>query len=99
MSREEDKQAQEDKAALSALSVLIKNPDARIVIKYILKSLEVGTLPPQGLSGEILHDYLGFLRAGKSIWEMVSQADHVVAGLILAEIQKEKHDEFIKQNL
>lgn len=55
-----------------------------------MKHFAVGELPEIGLPDDIKAEYIGFLRAGQSLFEIVSQADSMAAGLILAQIQKEK---------
>lgn len=75
---------------LQDLSLVLKTSSGRAFIKYLLKNY--GEIPPQGLSGDLLHDAIGFQRAWKSIFEIASQADPTITGMLIAEIQKEKYD-------
>lgn len=88
----------EHQQMLMDLSLVLKTEAGKNLIKYFFKSFGVTELPPRGLPNDLKDEYLGFLRAGQSIFEIVSQADTIKAGLILAEIQKEKYDAANAQN-
>lgn len=81
------------------LSLILSTPHGQNFIKYLLKSFAVGDLPAINISDKLRDEYIGFLRAGQSVFEIVSQADNIKAGLILAQIQKEKMDAIAKQNI
>lgn len=77
---------------LQDLGLVLTTPHGQNFIKYLMKHFSVADLPPIGLPDEVRQEYIGFLRAGQSLFEIVSQADTNKAGLILAQIQKEKFD-------
>lgn len=84
-------------AKLDIAAVLSTLPGRRF-IKYLFDSLDVGMMPDQLMEGTILHDRLGFLRAGNSIFKLVAEASPEAAGLILAELEKERYDELVRKN-
>ena len=88
----------EHESMLLDLSAVLSTPQGQNFVKYLLKSFGVGDLPAIDSPVNLRDEYLGFLRAGQSIFEIVSQADNIKAGLILAQIQKEKMDAAILHN-
>lgn len=96
--REVQTEALEHENMLLDLSHILSTPQGQNFIKYLLKHFGVGDLPAVNIPPNIRDEYLGFLRAGQSVFEIVSQADDIKAGLILAKIQKEKYDEFKKMD-
>lgn len=89
----------EHETMLLDLGLILSTPQGQNFIKYLLKNFGVGDLPEINMPDKLRDDYIGFLRAGQSIFEIVSQADTIKAGLILAQIQKEKMDAFKTQNI
>lgn len=89
----------EHETMLLDLGLILSTPHGQNFIKYLLKHFGVGDLPEINMPDKLRDDYIGFLRAGQSIFEIVSQADTIKAGLILAQIQKEKMDAFKTQNI
>lgn len=79
-------------AVLDMIKVVLGTPAGRAFAKYLLKSFEVGELPPIGVENDYLRDKLGFLRAGVSVFEILAQANPDVTGTLLAQIQKEKYE-------
>lgn len=73
------------------IQAILATKNGKNFIKYLFESFEVGSLPPRGLTGEVLMDMLGFLRAGNSVFKIVAEANPEVAALLLAQIEKEKH--------
>ena len=61
--------------ALANLNTLLASNAGREFFKYLIYSFDVGTVPPMGLSEELTRDWMGFSRAGRSIFELISQAD------------------------
>jgi len=80
------------------LSLVLNTPQGQAVFKYMLKELEFGELPAVNIPANLRDEYIGFLRGGQLLFEYLSQADNIKAGLILAQIQKEKMDAAIAQN-
>ena len=83
----------EHETMVQNLSLVLNTDFGRGFIKYLLKHFGFGDLPAINSPENLRDEYIGFLRAGQSLFEIVSQADAIKAGLILAEIYKEKKDE------
>jgi hypothetical protein len=97
---QEEKQRKEHiehQDVLLAIGALLKTKEGLQLFKYLFKNLEVATLPEQGLQSEVLHEFLGFLRAGNSIYKLACEADAEVAASLLAKIEKEKYDDLREQ--
>lgn len=92
MSPQDIAMLREHEMVLDHLSDLMKLDKGRTIFKYLFKSLDVGELPERGIHGDLLFETLGFLRAGKSIFDLCSQANHKITAEILAELKKEKYD-------
>jgi hypothetical protein len=95
MSDEERAEALEHRDALLDIRAMLAQDHGRKFFKYLFKHLEVGQLPPLGLDGSLLNDKLGSLRAGRAIFEIVSEADAETAAKLLAEIEKEKYEKLV----
>lgn len=96
--REKDYEIKEHASMLMDLSLVLSTPQGQSVFKYLLKSFGVGELPDINIPTNLRDEYIGFLRAGQSVFEIMSQADNIKSGLILAQIQKEKYDVAMAQN-
>lgn len=84
------RERKEEQLAFNAISRILKTDEGVDLFKYLFKNFEVGTLPDRAMSGDELHEYLGFLRAGNSIFKIASAADSEASAAILANIEKEK---------
>ena len=82
----------EHRDVLLAIGVLIKQKEGLQLFKYLFKSLEVATVPDAGMEDKELHDLLGFLRAGNSIYKLVCEADFTIAASIISELEREKYN-------
>lgn len=87
------KESIEHQDALLSIAAIIKTDEGRKLFKYLFKSLDVMELPEKGIEGFELHDYLGFLRAGNSIYKLACQAASESASDILAKIERERYDD------
>lgn len=87
-----NKEAIEQRDAQLNLKAILATDPGRNFIKFLLVNFDVGELPEQGIEGVTLHETIGFLRAGQSIFQIVSQANRQIAGEILANIQGDKYD-------
>lgn len=81
----------EHREVLQNIQAVLATKAGKDFIKYLFRNFEVGELPVVGIEGSFLMDRLGFLRAGNSVFKIVSEANPEQAGLILAQIEKEKH--------
>jgi len=95
--QQELKEQLEHRDVLLAIGVLLKMKEGKQFFKYLMKSLDVGTVPEEGLEGFPLHNYLGFLRAGNSIYKLICEADFEEAALLLSKIEREKYDDLCEQ--
>lgn len=90
---QEHKERVEHQNTLLALGSILKTKEGQQIVKYLFKNFEVGNLPDRSFEGNILHEYLGFLRAGNSIFKLVSEADFEVSSQILAKIERERYED------
>lgn len=96
MTDEERAEALEHRDALLDLRAVLSSGFGRNFIKYLFKNFEVGHLPPIGFEGSLLMDKLGSLRAGRALFEIVSEADAETAGFLLAQIEKERYEKLVQ---
>ncbi len=87
----------EHQDALLAIGAIIDTKHGRALFRYLFKNLEVGTLPERFLEGNILHEKLGFLRAGNSIYQLACQAASDTTAQITASIEREKYEDLIQR--
>lgn len=87
----ERKEQQEYQDCILNIRAVLVTKTGKEFIKYLFKNLEVGDLPEFGMKDQILFEKLGFLRAGKSIYDLIAAADVDSAASILAQVTKEKH--------
>ena len=85
------KEIQEHQDVILNLRAILATPSGRDFIRYLFKSLDVAEVPEFGLEGNLLMDRIGFLRAGHSIFKLVSEADSDKCADILAKVEKEKY--------
>jgi len=103
-SQEETQQAEDNRIALEHRKVLndiraiITTNPGRDFFKYLFKTLDVTGHPEPGLPRDELLDRLGCLRAGRSIFNIVSQANPEIAGALIAENEKEYHAQILYEN-
>jgi hypothetical protein len=90
--KEVQAEMKEHETMLLDLGLVLSTPQGQNFAKYLMKHFGVGELPAINIPDKLRDEYIGFLRAGQSIFEIVSQADNIKAGLLLAQIQKEKYE-------
>jgi len=98
---EQEKERQEHlehRDVLLAIGAIIKTDEGRKLFKYLFKNLDVAGLPVQDLEGNMLHEYLGFLRAGNSIYKLACEADSEEAASLIAKLEREKYDNLCEQH-
>lgn len=91
MTNDEIKEQAEHQLVLRDIQAVIALKEGKNFIKYLFNSLGVCDMPELGLPESFLRDHLGFLRAGNSIFKIVSEASPEIAGLLLAQLEKEKN--------
>lgn len=97
ITQEEYAERIEHRDALLDVRAIVSTSAGIRFFKYLFKSLEVNELPELGLEGNLLHEKMGFLRAGNSIWKLVAEANAQVAANLLAENEKESYEKLVKQ--
>lgn len=95
---EENREHLEHRDVVLAIGVLLKSKDGCQLFKYLFKTLEIACVPEQGLKGEDLHEYLGHLRAGNSIYKLVCEADPEIAGSILSKIERDRYERLHREH-
>lgn len=100
LTAEEQKLAIEHRDVLLAIRAVIATKSGKVFVKYLFKSLSVAEVPEFGLEGNLLHDRIGVLRAGSSIFKIIAEANFEIAGSLVSEIQKELYAElYAEQNI
>ena len=96
---EERKEAQEHQEVLLAARAVIVTPQGKKLFKYFLKSFEVAQAIPRDLEPNQLHHFLGFHEAGTHFFKLLSEADSIIAGQLLTQVEKERQDEIYQATL
>lgn len=91
------KLAHEHQKTVEDIQTILASHAGRRFVKYLFKHLGVAVIPPQGLTGELLADQLGVLRAAQTVFKITAQADALAAGQILAELEKERYEELLAE--
>ena len=89
--QEETMQRSEHQEALQAIQAVVATTTGRHLLKYLFKLFEVGQLPDEGLSNDLLRSRLGELKVGRKFYELMSEAEPQQVALILAQIEREKY--------
>jgi hypothetical protein len=97
ISQEEIKERIEHRDAILNIRAVLATRPGKEFFKYLFKALAVGELPELGIEGTYLAERIGFLRAGNSIFKLTAEANFELAGLLLAEIEKDRYDELYKE--
>jgi hypothetical protein len=93
---EKEKERKENIAhrdVLLSIGAILATKEGKELFEYLFKNLDVAQVPEIGMQGMDLHDYIGFLRAGNSIYKLACEAAYETAASIIAKIEKEKYDE------
>lgn len=77
--------------ALLEINKILSTSSGQKFMKYLLQDLDYGEFPEIGLPENILHDRIGFLRAGQSVFKMIAQANPGIAGTLVGQIEKERY--------
>ena len=83
----------EHQNVLLAIGAILKTSEGWQLFKYLFKNFDVGKLPDIGMQPELRDEYLGFLRAGNSIYQLVCEADNEMGASILSKIQRENYEQ------
>lgn len=85
-------EALEHRDVLLAIGVLLKQKEGLTLFSYLFKNLDVAELPDRTLTGEDLQEYLGFLRAGNSIYKLACEADADIAASLLSQLERKRYE-------
>lgn len=97
LTQDEVSEALEHRDALLNLRALLKTGPGRNFFKYLFKYFNVTDFPDVGLEGMLLHDMLGKMRAGRSIWQLAAEADPQAAAELLALNEKERYAKLYRE--
>jgi len=95
--KKDRQEALEHRDVLLAIASILKSSEGIKLFRYFFKSFDVAKLPEQSMEGNILHEYLGFLRAGNSIYKLVCEADFEISASILSKLERERYDDINEQ--
>jgi hypothetical protein len=90
-------EAVEHQNVLLAIASIINTDEGRTLFSYLFKNFEVTTLPDKSFEGNMLHEYLGFLRAGNSIYKLACEAASEQAAQITAKLERKRYDDLLEQ--
>jgi hypothetical protein len=94
----ERKESIEHRDTLLAIAAILKTEQGQKLFRYLFKHLEVANLPERGLDNNTLQEYLGFLRAGNSIYKLACEAASEESSRILAKIERERYEHLYEQH-
>lgn len=94
---EDQREALEHRDMLMDVRAVLLTSHGQSLFRYLFRNLEVTELPQMGIEGNLLHDHLGFLRAGRSIFKLAAEANPELAGQLLASVEREKHDKLLRE--
>lgn len=83
--------------ALLAVRKILESPEGQDFMLFLFKTLQVGELPARGIEGIDLHETLGYLRAGHSVYQLAVQANPTTATNLMARIEREKYAEVLSK--
>lgn len=92
ISDEEMKERVEHRDALLDINAILMTDAGLRFFRYLFKNLDVGEVPELGLEGNFLHEKIGALRVGHSLFKLTSEANFEKAAKLLAQVEKEKYE-------
>lgn len=95
MEEELRKEAIEHRDMLLELREILATKSGRNFFKYLFKTLNVIELPAKGLENGDLMETIGYLRAGRAIFKLASEANADVAASLLADVEKERYAQLV----
>ena len=88
----------EHRDVLLAISSILKTKEGLQLFLYLFKNLDVTCVPERGMSEKDLHEYLGFLRAGNSVYKLACEADSETAASLLAKLERQRYEVLYEQH-
>ena len=83
--------------AVKNLKIILGYESGRIFFRYILREFDVLGSPPPHLSNDEMREEIAFRRYGASFLNLINLADPLVLGQLMADISREKHDEYVNE--
>lgn len=99
LTQEEFKERAEHRDTLVNIQAVLSTKPGKDFVKYLFKNFDVGEVPEIGLVGDLLMDKIGSMRAGNALFKIVSEANFEIAGQLLAQIEKEKYEEILRDTM
>lgn len=87
----------EHKEVLIAIAHILKTKEGLQLFTYLFKNLDVTMLPDRGMQANDLQEYLGFLRAGNSIYKLACEADSETSASIIAKLERKRYEDTYEQ--
>lgn len=97
LTQEEIKDRIEHRDMLLDIQAILVTKSGKNFFKYLFKYLDVSELPPLGLTGDMLMDKLGSLRAGNSVFKLVAEASPDIAGQLIAQNERDKNAQIYEE--
>jgi len=88
----------EHRDVLLSIGVILKTNEGQQFFKYLFKTLDVTCTPTDGMEGAFLHEYLGHLKAGNSIYKLACEADPEISAKLLAKLERERYERILEQH-
>lgn len=93
----ERQESLEHRDVLLAISYILSTAEGRKLFTYLFKNFNVAELPDKTMDANELHEYLGFLRAGNSIYKLACEADSDIAASLLSKLERTRYDNLCEQ--
>lgn len=84
--------------AVKNLRIILNLESGRIFFKHLLREFDVLGTPPAHLSNDELREEIAYRRYGASIIDYLTKADPLVLGQLVAELSREKHNEYVNED-
>ena len=82
----------EHRDVLLSIKALLKTKEGQQLFKYLFKNLDITCTPDKMMEGNELSEYLGFLRAGNSIYKLACEADPDMSASLLSKLERERYE-------
>lgn len=89
---------EEEIIAIKNLRLVLQNTAGQLFFKFLLKEFNVLGSPAPHLAAEQLREEIAYRRYGATIIDYLTKADPLVLGQLMAEIAREKHNEYVSEN-
>lgn len=94
---QERREQLEHRDVLLAIGSIIKTKEGIKIFEYLFDTFDVAQLP-EGQQGKLLHEYLGFLKAGNAIYKLACEADPESAAIILSKLERKRYEQLYERH-